>query len=208
MLRTLRQVHFYLGVFFAPTIILFAFSGGLQLFSWHENHDGKPGIPWVAGLAELHKNQRVPNSWTGGDVPKPLVETPSSVPKALAPAPDEGDTRARPGAATVSSVPERVPEKAVAPNSAVRGGAAASATVETSAAAIPGPAQQKPAPSTAPKRRPKSVPLKVFAFIMAMGLIISSLLGVYMAFTYGRGAALIWGLLITGSAIPAVLLYF
>ena len=73
MIKTIRQIHFYLGVFFAPSIIFFAFTGMLQTFSIHEQHQGKPGVPWVTALAEVHKNQRVPESWTGKEKP---VEAP------------------------------------------------------------------------------------------------------------------------------------
>jgi ABC-type dipeptide/oligopeptide/nickel transport system permease component len=41
---------------------------------------------------------------------------------------------------------------------------------------------------------------------MAVGLIFSNLLGIYMAFKYSRSRALVWGLLLLGTAIPGVLL--
>src|SRR6185312_7518895 len=83
MIKYLRLVHFYLGVFFAPTIIFFSFSGALQTFSLHENHQGQPGIPWVTALAEIHKNQRAPETWTGKQpasepTAKPTVSAPTS----------------------------------------------------------------------------------------------------------------------------------
>ena len=84
MIKYLRLVHFYLGVFFAPTIIFFSFSGALQTFSLHENHQGKPGIPWVTALAEVHKNQRVPETWTAKEpaadpAAKPVGTAPTQV---------------------------------------------------------------------------------------------------------------------------------
>ena len=38
---------------------------------------------------------------------------------------------------------------------------------------------------------------------MAVGLAFSTLLGIYMAFKYNRSRALVWGLLLLGTAIPA-----
>lgn len=62
MLR-LRQIHLYLGVFFAPAIIFFAFSGALQTLGLHENHDraGPPPPAWIAAIAGMHKHQRLPD---------------------------------------------------------------------------------------------------------------------------------------------------
>ena len=61
-MRLLRQVHTYLGVFFAPAIIFFAFSGALQTFSLHENKGDSPYQPpaWIVALASVHKDQALP----------------------------------------------------------------------------------------------------------------------------------------------------
>ncbi len=53
----LRQWHTYLGAFIAPSIIFFALTGALQVFSLHEAHDGYRPAPVVEKLAQLHKNQ-------------------------------------------------------------------------------------------------------------------------------------------------------
>jgi hypothetical protein len=58
-LKLLRQTHLYLGVFIAPAILFFAFTGALQTFSLHENaKEGnyKPAR-WIAILAQIHKKQ-------------------------------------------------------------------------------------------------------------------------------------------------------
>jgi hypothetical protein len=62
-LRRLRQVHQYLGMFFAPAILFFAVSGALQTFSLHENHGGGPYKPpaWIVTMASLHKDQALPH---------------------------------------------------------------------------------------------------------------------------------------------------
>ena len=54
-MKKVRQLHMYLGVFFAPSILFFAFSGSLQLFSLHEGHHPE----WIAKLASIHKDQRI-----------------------------------------------------------------------------------------------------------------------------------------------------
>jgi hypothetical protein len=41
---------------------------------------------------------------------------------------------------------------------------------------------------------------------MAVGLIFSTSLGIYMAFKYNRSRALVWSMLLIGTAIPAGLL--
>lgn len=57
-MRSMRTLHRYLGVFFAPAIIFFAFSGMLQTFSFHEPK-GAEAPRWIAVIASLHKHQFV-----------------------------------------------------------------------------------------------------------------------------------------------------
>lgn len=120
-MKRIRQVHFYLGVFFAPLIILFALSGALQTFRLQESPKGGTYTPpaWIVKLADIHKDQR--------------------------------------------------------------------------AAHEPG--------------RRRSLPLQWFVIVMSVGLVASSLLGIYMAFKYNREKRLTFGLIILGFAIPAILLY-
>lgn len=58
-LKQIRQLHLYLGVFFAPSLLFFAFSGSLQLFGLHEGHPGETYRPpaWIQKLASIHKDQ-------------------------------------------------------------------------------------------------------------------------------------------------------
>ncbi|HEX8144091.1 MAG TPA: hypothetical protein VF553_15935 [Pyrinomonadaceae bacterium] len=120
-MKRIRQVHFYLGVLFAPMIIFLAFSGALQTFRLQDApKDGSYTPPsWIVRMAEVHINQR-----------------------------------------------------------AVRD----------------------------PGRRP-SVPLKWFMVLLALGLITTSLLGVYMAFKFNYDKRVIIGLMLLGFVIPVVLLY-
>jgi hypothetical protein len=58
-MRKLRQFHLYIGVFFAPAILFFAISGGLQTFRLQQasGWDGAPPPQWMAWMASVHKDQ-------------------------------------------------------------------------------------------------------------------------------------------------------
>jgi hypothetical protein len=67
LLKWIRQIHLYLGVFTAPMLLFFAFTGGMQTFSLHETTRGSSYAPpaWLATLAQLHKKQTIvmPPRW-------------------------------------------------------------------------------------------------------------------------------------------------
>lgn len=156
LLRQVRQLHLYLGVFFAPAILFFAMTGALQLFGLHEGHPGEAYQPpkWIATLASIHKDQVLS--------------------KHHGPAPNGGN---QPGAAAPSSDVKRAPERAREP----KGG------------------EQR-------HERTATLLLKCFFLGMAIGLIATTLLGIYMAFQYNRSRVTVWGLLIAGFAIPTTLI--
>jgi len=54
-----RYTHLYLGVFIAPALLFFAFTGAMQTFSLHETTRGSSYKPpaWIATLAQIHKKQ-------------------------------------------------------------------------------------------------------------------------------------------------------
>ena len=58
--RRLRRVHQYVGVFFAPLLIFFAFSGAFQTLGWHEDRGQGPPQGWIAWMASIHKDQVLP----------------------------------------------------------------------------------------------------------------------------------------------------
>src|SRR6202012_586571 len=64
-MRSLRQWHQYISLFFAPVIFFFAFSGFLQLAGFHEAHPGSTYKPagWIVALSSLHQHQNL----GGGD---------------------------------------------------------------------------------------------------------------------------------------------
>ena len=59
VLKFVRQLHLYLGVFTAPMLLFFAITGGLQTFGLHETTRGSSYTPpaWLASMAQLHKKQ-------------------------------------------------------------------------------------------------------------------------------------------------------
>lgn len=85
-MKNIRLVHFYLGVFFAPLILFFAFTGILQVFKLHETYRQTPGSQgdWVAWFGQFHKEQ----AWIAPKVapatpPKPKELQPMRWPVAL-----------------------------------------------------------------------------------------------------------------------------
>jgi hypothetical protein len=59
--RSLRQWHQYIGLFFAPAIFFFALSGFLQVAGFHESHPGSTYKPagWIVALSSLHQHQNL-----------------------------------------------------------------------------------------------------------------------------------------------------
>src|ERR1700712_273889 len=90
-LRIIRLIHLYLGIFSAPALLFFAFTGALQTFSLHETTPGSSYKPpaWAVTLGQLHKKQttivpvRKPRPAT--DAPRP-ADSPKT---ADAPAPKQ-----------------------------------------------------------------------------------------------------------------------
>jgi hypothetical protein len=74
-----RFAHLYLGLFTAPAILFFAFTGALQTLSLNDRSpDGSYTPPhWISVMAQLHKKQtmqlpqRRPGPPEGASAPKP-----------------------------------------------------------------------------------------------------------------------------------------
>jgi hypothetical protein len=83
-MRRLRQIHHWLGAFFAPAILFFTITGALQTFSLHESKGRTDYTPpkWIVVAASIHKDQALPH-------PRPHREKPkaAAIPTAP-PAPD------------------------------------------------------------------------------------------------------------------------
>jgi hypothetical protein len=82
-LATLRQWHSYLGVFIAPSVLFFALTGALQLFSLHEAHGDYHPPALIEALGKVHKDQ----VFEAGKKHAPKA-APKAEPKAAAAEPD------------------------------------------------------------------------------------------------------------------------
>jgi hypothetical protein len=158
LLKIVRQIHLYVGVFIAPALLFFAFTGGLQVFSLHETTRGSDYKPpaWLVTMAQLHKKQ-------------------------------------------TATVPAHKPRPMDADN-----------YPPAAAASTAGPAANMPAPMPAKPDMPRMeaknpLPLKIFSALVAFGLFVSTLLGLYMAYRYTRRPALVSLLLVAGVVVPIVL---
>lgn len=52
-----RRIHTYLGLLIAPSVLLFAITGALQIYKLHEGHEGYVPPPVVEKLGMVHKVQ-------------------------------------------------------------------------------------------------------------------------------------------------------
>jgi len=71
-IKAMRNVHLYLGVFFAPLLLFFLISGAWQTFNLHEASKSGDYVPpaIIKSLSQVHKDQR----WVDGKmVPKPSM---------------------------------------------------------------------------------------------------------------------------------------
>ena len=55
--RVARRLHGYVGLLIAPSVLFFAATGAVQLFSLHEAHGGYTPPSLLVTLASLHKDQ-------------------------------------------------------------------------------------------------------------------------------------------------------
>lgn len=132
----IRQIHAYVSVFLAPTVLFLAITGCLQVYSFHEDHGDYRAPPLIERLASLHKDQAIRK-----DRPQKL------------------------GA----------------------------------------PGQDRPAKPRRDKQAglpPSVVALKAFTFAAGLSLVLTALLGLWMAFKYTRRPRLSAALLVLGAIAP------
>lgn len=94
-LKAIRLTHNYVGVFFGPTVLFFAITGGLQMFGLHETSRGSSYVPpaILVHLSQLHKKgtlytaprKAAPPAAPKADAPKP--EAPKPIPSPATPQP-------------------------------------------------------------------------------------------------------------------------
>ena len=145
-MKTIRQLHLYLGTFFAPAIFFFAFSGALQTFSLHESKDdGSYTAPsWIMTISSIHKDQR-------------LVD----------------------------------PHKHVHPGTH---------SEQVAESALP------PAHDEVQAEPHSSFLLKCFVLLLAIGLMASAGLGIFMALQSRANRRISWTLLVAGMLVPVALI--
>jgi hypothetical protein len=167
LMMTVRRLHLYIGLFIAPSILFFAFSGSLQLFSLHEAHGSYRPPVLIEKLGSLHKDQRF-------------------------------TARAR----------RPVPAAAGKPAAAEDADHDRAGADHDHADAAPAPAAAK-AKASDPKAlasKPfKEQALKWLFLAVAVGLLLSTSLGVWMGLTFARSKVLAWILLLAGAALPVLL---
>ena len=144
-IKIIRLLHRYLGLFFAPAILFFSFTGAIQTFGWHQASRGSSYEPpaWLAHMAQLHKKQTLV-------IPQP---------KSKASTATDADTRP-------------VSDKKLA------------ATADSTA----------------------KFALKFFVFVMSIGLMLSTLLGIVMALLYGGDYRVVWAIVLAGVALPVAVM--
>jgi hypothetical protein len=165
VLKYLRLTHLYIGVFIAPALLFFAFTGALQTFSLHETTRGSSYKPpaWAVMLGQIHKKQT------------PIVPV-RKVPPPDKPADKTGSDKA------AQDKPQTTPGS-------------------VSQADAPAP---KSNDAAAPKSH-NALPLKTFFLLVAIGLFVSTLSGLYMSYKYIRNRKLITTILLAGIIIPVLL---
>jgi hypothetical protein len=145
-MQSIRTWHTYIGILIAPSVLFFAFTGSLQLFSLHEAHDSYKPPPVIEKLASVHKDQ-------------------------------------------VFALKEHDHEP------------------EPSAGAQPGEHHEESKEEDAEPSLGTRL-LKWFFLVVAVGLIASTSLGLWMGLTHLRHKRVGWWLLLTGSVIPVALSLF
>jgi hypothetical protein len=88
-----RQLHAYIGLFIAPSIIFFALTGSLQLFNLHESHGAYHPPPIIERLSRVHKDQVFALDHHDDDAgPPPSAAKPDGATSATPAHPDHMDT--------------------------------------------------------------------------------------------------------------------
>jgi hypothetical protein len=161
-MKQIRQLHLYLGTFFAPAIFFFALSGALQTFSLHESEDGSSYSPpsWIVTIASIHKDQRLSK-------------------------PHHHEHAAPAGAKPEEAAPEQ----------------AKAAAQDGHAASVPAVHEEEH------EAGPSTLPLKIFVLLLALGLMLTAALGIYMALQSRNNRRMTWVMLACGILVPVAMLF-
>lgn len=143
-MSSIRIWHMYIGILIAPSVLFFALTGALQIFSLHEAHGSYEPPALIEKLSRLHKDQ----------------------------------------------VFEQKEQKEQKEDESEGAGA-----------------KEHPKAEDDDQPRLGTVLLKWFCLLVALGLSISTLLGLWMGLTQLRRRRTGWWLLAVGIVLPAVLIF-
>ena len=102
-MQKLRRYHYYLGLFFAPVIIMFALSGALQTFRLQEEKGwGSEPPAWIVWMGSIHRDSKLPKA-----KPSEAEHTEAAKP-AVAPAPTAQPEAAKPKPPQVNKLPMQI----------------------------------------------------------------------------------------------------
>lgn len=103
-MRSLRQLHHYVGVFLAPAILFFALSGAVQTFRLGEASGwGGPPPSALVWMTSVHKDQSLPRAKPEKPAPKPDSAKPAAKPDA-----DHGEDHHHEGPRGPSPLPLKI----------------------------------------------------------------------------------------------------
>jgi hypothetical protein len=184
-LMQLRKLHAYFGMLIAPATIFMAATGLAQIYSFHESHDGYTPPPLIEKLGVLHKKQLFAPARKGppgGQARKPAADGAAPGTAEKAPVSEKAQVAGKTPVAEKAAVAE----KAQAPQGAPKAGAGANAR----------------------KTKLSTVLLKAFFAIAALGLIFSTVTGVWIALSQPLRRKVYLALLAIGTVVPVVLAAF
>ena len=190
-----RQVHLYLGAFFGPSIIFFAFSGAFQLFGLHDSHSGstyKPPV-WIQKMDSVHQLQVLRLKVRGGQG-GPGGQGGLGGPGGQNGPGGQGTQGGPggPGGQNAQGAPGQMAGQGTGPNN--------------TSDRPPQQSQQAQGPGGPPQDTVYTYILKWFFLGPAIGLILMTLLGVYMSFKFNRNRLAMLSMLILGASVPGILL--
>ena len=178
LIKSCRVIHLYLGLFISPALLFFAFTGAMQTAGLHEQTRGSNYKPpvWLAKMGQLHKKQ--------------TLVLPERRPQQQLPPPPANKPGDAAGGHGGSATPAGPSNATTAAGPTAGSNAGASLTI-----------------TTGPIAKPNNlVPMKAFFLLVSLGLFVSTLTGVYMAYRYARRKTAITVTLVAGLVVPLLLL--
>jgi len=89
-MKSIRRIHGWIGVLFAPSLLVFALSGLFQMYGCHEGDGADQPAGWIVRLAQIHMKQTVTAPRKRPPRPQPNAApavAPSPAPAAERPSP-------------------------------------------------------------------------------------------------------------------------